>query len=158
MTLSKKQRQQLKATMKRRELRPVSSYQPPATLEITPRERDRITRTNSIMLLGIESLIVKTWTTVPELNDHDVEQALISAIRQTPLSAEGPAQKLAEALQEKSKQYTGEEVPDEDWTMALRAILGSVRTRMAEVGSRHYLHYAEKFIANATRSSRPALS
>ena len=157
MTLSRKHMQQLKSTMKRREMRPEGSYQPPATLKITPRERDRITRTNSGMLLGIESLIVKTWNTVPELNDHDVGQALISVIQRTQLSAEGPAQKLAQALQEKSELFTEDATTDEDWLMALRAILSSVQTRMGEKESRHYLNYAEKFVSDAKRSSRSDL-
>lgn len=157
MTLNKKQRQQLKSTMKRRELRPVSSYEPPATLKITPRERDRITRTNPGMLLGIESLIVKTWNTVPELDDHDVEQALISVIQRTQLSAEGPAQKLAQTLRERNELFTQDAIPDEDWLMALRAILSSVKTRMGETGSRDYLNYANQFIAAAKHSSRSEL-
>ena len=104
------------------------------------------------MLLEIESLIVKTWKSVTELDDDDVEQALTSVIQRSPLSTDGPAQKLVEALQAKSELFTEDGVPDEDWMMALRAVLLSVQTRMGKSENRNYLNYAEKFVANAKRS------
>lgn len=151
MTLSRKHLQQLKSTIKRRAMRPASSYEPPATLKISRRDRDRITRTNPTLLLGLESLIVNTWKVVPELDDHDVEQALTASILGKQLSDDGPAQQLAQALQEKSEIFNGDAAVDEDWMMALRTILDSVQTRREARESRSYLIYAREFVAAAKR-------
>lgn len=154
MALKKKQMQQLKATMKRRELRPVSSYQPPATLEISHRERDRITQRNASLLLSIESLIAKTAQELPQMDDSAVEEALIAVIKGEPLPTEEPAQTLAKALQEMGERCSEDTTPDEDWLLALRAILKSVRTHREVSGNRNYLTYVEKFVADAARRLR----
>lgn len=156
MALSKKHLQQLKSTMRRRDARPVSTYQPPVSLEISRRDRDQITNSNPKLLLSIESLIVNMAGRFPQMVDEDVKQALIAVIRQHNVSGDGPVPSLVQELTALLERQANLGDSGEQGLMALRAILSSVETRSGQIGTRHYLDYAASFVARVPLASRRA--
>jgi len=155
MTFNKKQLHDLKSALKRRERRPESSHEPQVPLTLSARERDRVTQSCSGVLLKVESMIVATWKRFPEMDDLDTEQALVSAIRKRGISEEGVVQTLVQGLEELRVYWSDLDVSERDWTMALRAILGSVRTHSSgQKGSQNYLAFTVGFLADAERRLR----
>jgi len=150
MAVSKKQMHELKSALKRRERRPETTYVAPQSLSLTRRERDRVTQSNAGMLLGIETVIVENCGEFPELDDCDVERALVAVIRNRDIVDETPVAILVQKLMNLGVHWSELDESEEDWSLALRAILDSVKTRSSgQKGSRNYLAYAINFIADA---------
>lgn len=148
MAINPKQLRDLKASLKRREQRPEPSYQPPAKLQLTAGERDRITDSHVGVIKAVETMIVDAWHEQLEMDDLDVEQALMTAIRHRQAPGEGPAASLAQRLHQLHDHWRQLDVSDEDWSLVLRSILNSVRTHSTgQKGSRRYLSFVQSFLA-----------
>ena len=155
MAMNPKQLRDLKAAIKRRERRPEPAFQPPPKLELTKGQRDRITRSHVGVMLNVETTINDTWQRQPDVDDLDVEQALLAELLSSEAPAEGQAGTLAQSLKESHARWSDLDVSEEEWSLVLRAILDSVRTHSTgQKGSQRYLVFAADFLADAKMKMR----
>lgn len=155
MTMSKKQRHDLKSALKRRERRPEPLFVPPTNLTVTTGERNRITRSSPGILLSIETLFINSWKSRPQIDDTDIERTLICAIRRLEETEREHVQTLIKDLNLLHDHWIGQEETEETWNLALRVVLQSVQTHSDGLpGSRNYLNFTTKFLADFKRKSR----
>lgn len=155
MAMNPKQLRDLKAAMKRRERRPEPTFQPPAKLELTKGQRDRVTSSHAGVLLNVETTFIEAWQQDVDLDDLDVEQALLAEILRREPPENGRARMLAENLGRLRARWMDLEVSEENWSLALRSILDSVRTHTTgRKGSQRYLAFTADFQADAKMKLR----
>ena len=161
MGISKKQLHDLKSALKRRERRPETAFVPPAKLELTHRQRDRVTSTCPGILLSVETMFIENWKLWPNIDDTDVERALVCAIRRLEEPEGEHIKTLVKDLDVQRAHWLDLEESEEMWTLALRAILQSVQTHSSGLpGSRYYLNFTFQFLADAKRKlqAKPGLT
>ena len=73
-------------------------FQPPAKLELTKAQRHRVADSSAGVLLNVETMFIEAWRQDADLDDLDVEQALLAEILRRESPDNGRVRMLAESL------------------------------------------------------------
>lgn len=149
MGFSKKQLHELKLAQKRRERRPEPKIELPVQLKVSHREREQITGSHPMVLLGIEKRLAAAGAASPTVDDSHVKQALLLAIRKKEAAEEGPVKEILTSLNALGDDCFEPE-DDEPFNLALRVIYDSViKHSTFAPGERNYINFAKRFAAQA---------